>query len=153
MKLLGWSLRKSRKTVAAWSYCPLAKSARPRLKTSCSACEGVSSCCGARAVEAARTAAVKGAKTSAAASAAAPIRFHVLKVFSSDRQVRVLTGCPILNGRRRPATSCETLVQPRWIIQLRGRVGQGARRGERASAFYRGFYLRPLRGTSTRSPA
>src|SRR5690348_13816243 len=103
MKLLGWSLRKSRKTVAAWSYCPFAKRARPRLNVSCSACEGVSSCCGERSAAADETDAVKGAKTSTAASAAAPIRFLILKVLSSDGQVRVLTGCLIFTPTPRDA--------------------------------------------------
>src|ERR1044072_8057887 len=81
MKLFGFPFRKSRNTAAACSYCALAKRARPRLKVSCSACEGASSCCRAALSEAARTAKLaKGDRTSAAASAAAPIGFHLLNV-------------------------------------------------------------------------
>src|SRR5215213_747758 len=80
MKLSGCPFRKSRKTAAACSYWALAKSARPRLKVSCSACEGASSCCAARSDAAEAAVLVKGDRTSAAASAAAPMGFHLLKV-------------------------------------------------------------------------
>src|ERR1043166_1248757 len=132
MKLLGWSLRKSRKTAAACSYCPLAKSERPRLKTSCSACEGASSW--GVGVEAARTAAAeKGAKTSAAASSAAPIRLHVLKVVppkgrcESERIVQRRRAA----GRAATRETLDSFAQDNTASRARatrlseGRVGEG----------------------------
>src|ERR1044071_3462399 len=130
MKLFGFAFRKSRKTAAACSYCALAKSARPRLKVSCSACEGAS-CCVARGVAARAAGLAKGDRTSAAASAAAPIEFHLLKVMFLRR-----AGASLIDANEpartretheRRATGVKLSVRPGRIIQPRGRGGQGAR--------------------------
>src|SRR5215204_4681522 len=138
MKLSGCPFRKSRKTTAACSYCALAKRARPRLKVSCSACEGASSCCDVGGVAARAVVLAKGDKTSAAASAAAPMRFHLLKVLF----LRRAGASPIESSD--PARTRQTHMRRALMVKLfcqaaqdntaRGRGGQGARRRESPTA-------------------
>src|SRR3712207_5567505 len=138
MKLFGFPFRKSLKTAAACSYCPLAKRARPRLKVSCSACEGASSCRAAVSGAAWAAALAKGDRTSAAASAAAPIEFHLLKILFLRRAGASLfeSNDPARTREThvRRATGVKLSVRTRRIIQPRGRAGQGARRRERAKS-------------------
>src|SRR5215212_2908123 len=133
MKLSGCPLRKSRKTAAACSYCALAKSARPRLKVSCSACEGASSCCAARSDAARAAGLAKGDRTSAAASAAAPMRIHLLKVMFLRR-----AGASLIESND-PARTRETHVRRALRVKLFSQAAQdntapGARRTRRSKA-------------------
>src|SRR5215207_6326635 len=111
MKLSGCPFRKSRKTAAACSYCALAKSARPRLKVSCSACEGASSCRAAGGVAEKAAVLAKGDRTSAAASAAAPIRFHLLKVLFLRRAGASLFELSRTIRRGRERRTCVALLE------------------------------------------